>query len=41
MDRSDVKAAIKLGSRGILVASGVVKASSWEDKISELASGMK
>jgi triosephosphate isomerase len=41
MDKSDVKAAIKLGSRGILVASGVIKAKSWEDKIAELASGMK
>ncbi len=40
-DKGDVKAAIKLGSRGILVASGVVKANSWADKIAELASGMK
>lgn len=40
-DKSDVKAAMKLGSRGILVASGVVKAESWTDKIAELASGMK
>lgn len=40
-DKDDVKAAIKLGSRGILVASGVVKAKSWPDKIAELASGMK
>jgi triosephosphate isomerase len=40
-DNSDVKAAMKLGSRGILVASGVVKADSWVEKISELASGMK
>lgn len=40
-DKSDVKAALKLGSRGILVASGVVKADSWTDKIAELASGMK
>lgn len=40
-DKGDVKAAIKLGSRGILVASGVVKAESWADKIAELASGMK
>ena len=40
-DKTDVKAAIKLGSRGILVASGVVKAKSWSDKIAELASGLK
>jgi triosephosphate isomerase (TIM) len=40
-DKDDVRAAIKLGSRGILVASGVVKAESWAAKIAELASGMK
>jgi triosephosphate isomerase len=41
VDQSDVKAAIRLGSRGILVASGVVKAKSWTDKIAELAHGLK
>ena len=40
-DKEDVRAAIKLGSRGVLVASGVVKAESWPGKIAELASGMK
>lgn len=40
-DKSDVKAAIKLGAKGILVASGVVKAESWVSKINELASGLK
>ncbi len=40
-DKGDVKAAIKLGSRGILVASSIVKADSWQDKIAELASGIK
>ena len=40
-DRDDVSKAVKLGSRGILVASGVIKATSWEKKITELASGMK
>ncbi len=40
-DKGDVKAAMKLGSRGILVASGIVKADSWSKKIAELASGMK
>jgi len=37
----DVSVAMELGSEGILVASGVIKATSWEKKISELASGMK
>jgi len=40
-DRDDVSKAMKLGSQGILVASGVIKANSWEKKITELASGMK
>jgi triosephosphate isomerase (TIM) len=40
-DKDDVAKAIELGSQGILVASGIVKATSWEKKITELASGMK
>lgn len=40
-DKGDVSKAMELGSQGILVASGVVKAASWPDKISELAQGMK
>jgi triosephosphate isomerase len=40
-DKGDVRAAVKLGSKGILIASGVVKANPWEHKIAELASGMK
>jgi triosephosphate isomerase (TIM) len=40
-DAADVRSALKLGARGILVASGVIKATSWADKISELASGYK
>jgi triosephosphate isomerase len=40
-DKDDVAKAMELGSRGILVASGIVKANSWEKKIAELASGMK
>ncbi len=40
-DKGDVAKAMELGSQGILVASGVVKANSWEKKIIELASGMK
>lgn len=40
-DRVDVAKATELGSQGILVASGIVKAKSWPDKIAELAQGMK
>jgi triosephosphate isomerase len=40
-DRDDVSRAMDLGSQGILVASGVIKATPWEKKITELASGMK
>jgi triosephosphate isomerase (TIM) len=40
-DSADVRSALKLGAKGILVASGVIKATSWVDKISELASGYK
>jgi triosephosphate isomerase len=40
-DKADVAKAMELGSQGILVASGIVKANSWEKKITELASGMK
>ena len=40
-DKKDVSKALELGSLGILVASSVVKASSWNDKIAELASGMQ
>jgi triosephosphate isomerase len=38
-DAADVSSALRLGAKGILVASGVIKARSWMDKISELASG--
>jgi len=41
VNAEDVSAAIKLGSRGILVASGIVKAKNWEAKIGELANAMK
>lgn len=37
VDGKDVEAAVKLGAEGILVASAVVRAKSWEDKITELA----
>ena len=39
-DGGDIAKAIQLGSHGVLVASGIVKASSWPDKIAELASAM-
>lgn len=37
----DVTAAIRLGARGVLVASGIVKAKNWKNKIKELAVAMK
>lgn len=39
--KEDVTKAHQLGAQGILVASGIVKAKSWIDKIEELASGLK
>ena len=39
--KDDVAKAMELGSHGILVASGVIKANSWAAKISELAAGME
>ncbi len=39
-DGSDVAKAMELGSHGVLVASGIIKAKSWPDKIAELAQGM-
>lgn len=39
--KGDVAKAMELGSHGILVASGVIKAKSWAAKIAELAAGMK
>ena len=39
--KEDVVKAMELGSHGILVASGVIKANSWAAKISELAAGME
>ena len=40
-NKDDVAKAIELRSHGILVASGVIKARSWDRKIAELAAGMK
>ena len=39
-DKSDVAAAIDLGAEGILVSSGVIKAQSWYDKMSDLVGPM-
>jgi triosephosphate isomerase len=39
--KGDVAKAMELGSHGILVASGIIKARSWPSKIAELAAGMK
>jgi triosephosphate isomerase len=36
----DVEAAVKLGAEGVLVASSVVKAKNWEEKIEELAASL-
>jgi triosephosphate isomerase len=36
----DARMSIELGAEGILVASGVIKASNWSEKIEELAQGL-
>ncbi|TLX68234.1 MAG: triose-phosphate isomerase [Thaumarchaeota archaeon] len=41
VDKYDVEKAIELGAEGILISSGIVKSSSWYDKILELASVLK
>ena len=38
--RKDVASAISLGSRGILVASGVIRAKNWDKIIGDFASQM-
>ncbi len=37
--KDDVKKAMELGATGILVASGIVKSTSWKDKLDELVEG--
>ncbi|MEM2210193.1 MAG: triose-phosphate isomerase [Nitrososphaerales archaeon] len=37
VNKDDVDAALRLGSLGVLVASGIVKSPNWEEKIKELA----
>lgn len=39
VERDDVSRAIQLGVEGILVASGIIKANSWFEKILDLSSG--
>jgi triosephosphate isomerase len=41
VDKTDVQKALELGAEGILVSSGVVKSSSWYNKILELSSVLK
>jgi triosephosphate isomerase len=41
VDRTDIQSAIKLGSEGILIASGLIKAKSWEHKLVDLAEGFE
>jgi triosephosphate isomerase (TIM) len=38
-DKSDVVSALELGADGILVASSVIKAKNWSEKLLDLASG--
>ncbi|MFN4336377.1 MAG: triose-phosphate isomerase [Candidatus Nitrosocaldus sp.] len=40
VDGNDSKAAIRLGSKGVLVASGIVKADNWYERIKDIASSM-
>jgi triosephosphate isomerase len=41
VDKNDVCSALNLGAKGILVASGIIKANCWYEKILELASGFE
>jgi triosephosphate isomerase len=41
VDKNDIETALELGSEGILISSGVVKAPSWYNKILELSSVLK
>ena len=40
-NKSDVSIASRLGAEGVLVASSIVKAGSWRDRIHELAMGFR
>jgi triosephosphate isomerase len=39
VDKTDIQSAINLGSEGILLASGLIKAESWKEKLIELSEG--
>ena len=39
VDKADVQSAINLGSKGILVASGLIKSGTWQNKLRELCEG--
>jgi triosephosphate isomerase (TIM) len=41
VDKTDIQSAIKLGSQGILLASGLIKSESWKDKLIELSEGFE
>ncbi len=41
MTSEDVSIALELGSKGILIASGIIQANNWKNKIIELATPMK
>jgi triosephosphate isomerase len=41
VDKYDVEKALELGAEGILISSGVIKSSSWYNKILELSSVLK
>ena len=41
VDKTDVQSAINLGSKGILLASGLIKSEGWQDKLIELCEGFE
>ena len=41
VDKIDIQSAINLGSKGILLASGLIKSESWKDKLIELSKGFE
>jgi triosephosphate isomerase (TIM) len=41
VDKTDVQSAINLGSKGILLASGLIKSGAWQDKLIELCEGFE
>ena len=40
MTGEDVSIALELGSKGILIASGIIQSDDWKNKITELATPM-